>query len=191
VDGGELSLHTAGITGSIPSSALKLSGPERYRSLTGLAGIDEEEPEHPPRRALPKGIGLLTDGSNHLVHGFGNAVGCMSAKEFTERDPTKSARFLAEILGRPAPVRFGPFQVVALDNGVSLDFAAADGPIQPQHHAFLISETDFAAVFDSIREQGLQYWADPRRSRPGEINRNDGGRGVYFAVAAKRAVSCH
>ena len=95
-------------------------------------------------------------------------------------DRTKSARFLAEILGRPAPVRFGPFEVVELDNGVSLDFAAADGPIQPQHYAFLISEADFDAVFGRIREQGIQYWADPRRSRPGEINHNDGGRGVYF-----------
>ena len=95
-------------------------------------------------------------------------------------DRTKSARFLAEILGRPAPVRFGPFEVVELDNGVSLDFAAADGPIQPQHYAFLISEADFDAVFGRIRDHGIQYWADPRRSRPGEINHNDGGRGVYF-----------
>src|SRR6202035_2123871 len=95
-------------------------------------------------------------------------------------DRAKSARFLAEILGLPAPVRFGPFEVVELDNGVSLDFAVADGPIQPQHYAFLISEVDFDAVFGRIREQGLQYWADPRRSRPGEINHNDGGRGVYF-----------
>jgi catechol 2,3-dioxygenase-like lactoylglutathione lyase family enzyme len=95
-------------------------------------------------------------------------------------DRAKSARFLAEILGLPAPVRFGPFEVVELDNGVSLDFAAADGPIQPQHYAFLISEADFDAVFGRIRERGLQYWADPICSRPGEINHNDGGRGVYF-----------
>jgi catechol 2,3-dioxygenase-like lactoylglutathione lyase family enzyme len=78
-------------------------------------------------------------------------------------DRAKSARFLAEILGLPTPVRFGPFEVVELDNGVSLDFAAADGPIQPQHYAFLISEADFDAVFGRIREQGLQYWADPGR----------------------------
>jgi hypothetical protein len=49
-------------------------------------------------------------------------------------DRAKSARFLAELLGLPAPVRFGPFEVVELDNGVSLDFAAADEPIQPQHY---------------------------------------------------------
>lgn len=95
-------------------------------------------------------------------------------------DRTKSARFLAQMLGRPAPIRFGPFEVIALDNAVSLDFMTAEGPIQPQHYAFLISEADFDAVLGRIREQGLPYWADPRQSRPGEINHNDGGRGVYF-----------
>ena len=68
-------------------------------------------------------------------------------------NPTRSALFLTELLGLAAPVRFGPFQAVELDNGVSLDFAAADGPIQPQHYAFLISEADFDAVFDRIRER--------------------------------------
>ena len=47
-------------------------------------------------------------------------------------DQTKSARFLAEMLGRSAPIRFGHFDVVELDNGVSLDFADAEGPIRPR-----------------------------------------------------------
>ncbi len=38
------------------------------------------------------------------------------------RDPRASALFLAEILGRDAPGRFGPFWTVALGNGVTLDF---------------------------------------------------------------------
>ena len=95
-------------------------------------------------------------------------------------DQTKSARFLVEMLGRPAPVRFGHFDVVELDNGVSLDFANAAGAIRPQHYAFLISEADFDAVLGRIRERRLDHWADPARHRPGEINHNDGGRGVYF-----------
>jgi hypothetical protein len=32
-----------------------------------------------------------------------------------------------------------------------------------------------------IRAQGVQYYADPRRAKPGEINYLHGGRGVYFA----------
>ena len=47
------------------------------------------------------------------------------------------------MLGRAAPTRFGHFEVVKLDNGMSLDFADAQGPIRPQHYAFLISEADF------------------------------------------------
>ncbi len=93
---------------------------------------------------------------------------------------TRSARFLAAILGLPEPAKVWRFDVVQLDNGVGLDFADAEGPIQSQHFAFLVSEADFDAIFDRIKGQGLLYWADPMRRRQGEINHADGGRGVYF-----------
>lgn len=96
-------------------------------------------------------------------------------------DRARSARFLAEMLGRPAPSTFGHFEVVELDNAVTLDFADLAGPIQQQHYAFLIGEDDFDAVLARIRQKGVPHWADPMRSRPGAINHNDGGRGVYFA----------
>lgn len=95
-------------------------------------------------------------------------------------DAGRSARFLAEMLGLPPPSRFGPFHVVELDNGVSLDFMSVEGPVQSQHYAFLIGEADFDAVIGRIREQELEHWADPAARRRGEINHNDGGRGVYF-----------
>jgi catechol 2,3-dioxygenase-like lactoylglutathione lyase family enzyme len=96
------------------------------------------------------------------------------------RDQKRSAQFLANMLGRPAPRKFGHFDVVDLDNGVSLDFAGREGEILPQHYAFLIGEEDFDAVLGRIHAQKLDHWADPMRTRPQEINRNDGGRGVYF-----------
>lgn len=96
------------------------------------------------------------------------------------RDQTRSAAFLAEILGRPAPTRYGPFHVVEVDNGVSLDFHDKDGEIAPQHYAFLIGEEAFDSIFGRIKERGLDYWADPAQQKTGEINRRDGGRGVYF-----------
>jgi catechol 2,3-dioxygenase-like lactoylglutathione lyase family enzyme len=96
------------------------------------------------------------------------------------RDKRESATFLAEILGRPAPYPFGPFLVVDLDNGASLDFADDHGPPRPQHYAFLVSEAEFDEIFGRIRERGLSFWADPGRRRPGEHNTNDGGRGVYW-----------
>jgi len=96
------------------------------------------------------------------------------------RDKQKSATFLTEILDLPGPTRFGPFLVVELSNGVSLDFLERDGEISSQHYAFLIGEEDFDQVFARIRERGLQYWADPGRHRVSEINHGDGGRGMYF-----------
>jgi catechol 2,3-dioxygenase-like lactoylglutathione lyase family enzyme len=96
------------------------------------------------------------------------------------RDQEKAATFLAEILGRPSPTRFGPFHVVALDNGASLDFHAVDGEVSFEHYAFLIGEEDFDDIFGRIRGRGLEFWADPARTRPGEINHHNGGRGVYF-----------
>ncbi len=96
------------------------------------------------------------------------------------RDQSISACFLAEILGLPTPVRFGPFLVVEAANDVSLDFHEIDGTIASQHYAFLVAEEDFDHIFGRVTRQGLDYWADPARSRRGEINHNDGGRGVYF-----------
>jgi len=97
------------------------------------------------------------------------------------RDKKASAAFLAGILGLPEPGSFGPFRVVELDNEASLDFIDAGGEeIVPQHYAFLIDEEDFDAIFARIRERGLAYWADPFKQHPGEINRHQGGRGVYF-----------
>lgn len=96
------------------------------------------------------------------------------------RDKEQSASFLADMLGLPPPSDFYHFKVVSLDNHVSLDFMEKEGPVSTQHYAFLIDEPTFDSVFERIRSRGLSYWADPARKRPGEINGNDGGRGVYF-----------
>ena len=96
------------------------------------------------------------------------------------RDSEASAAFLAEILGLDEPKRFGPFMGVDTHNGVTLDFVDSDDDILAQHYAFLISEDEFDVIFGRIEARGLTYWADPGRRREGEINRNDGGRGVYF-----------
>jgi len=96
------------------------------------------------------------------------------------RDKHESATFLAEILGLADPTPYGPFLIVQVDNDVSLDFADDHGPVNPQHYAFLVGESDFDEIFGRIRDRGLSYWADPGKNRPGEFNTNDGGRGVYW-----------
>ena len=95
-------------------------------------------------------------------------------------DKVESSRFLTDVLGLPAARPFGPMLVVPLNNGVSLDFYERDGEIASQHYAFLISEAEFDRAFQRIQARGLPFWADPGRRRSGEINHDDGGRGLYF-----------
>jgi len=96
------------------------------------------------------------------------------------RDKRKSAAFLTEMLGLPKPTRFGPFLVVDVAINETLDFHGTDDESASQHYASLISEGEFDEVFGRIRSRGLDYWADPGQSKAGQINRHDGGRGLYF-----------
>ena len=95
-------------------------------------------------------------------------------------DNEGSAIFLAEMLGLPAPKRWGPFQMVTTENGANLDYMDTDDEFAPQHYAFLTSEAEFDEIFGRIRDRQLSYWADPGQKQKDEINHHDGGRGVYF-----------
>jgi catechol 2,3-dioxygenase-like lactoylglutathione lyase family enzyme len=94
-------------------------------------------------------------------------------------DAAATARFLTEILGLPPYKKVSHFTVVQVGD-TSLDLIETDAEIASRHFAFLVSEAEFDEIFDRIRAHGLSYWADPFRRQPGEINRWDDGRGVYF-----------
>ncbi len=96
------------------------------------------------------------------------------------RDKQASAAFLARILGLPAPGNFGHFATVEVANGVSLDFDDAQ-EIRSQHYAFLVGDEDFEPIFARVREEGIEYYADPAHRQAGEINERDRGRGFYFS----------
>lgn len=92
-----------------------------------------------------------------------------------------SASFFARLFGLPEPVSWGPFVSVTLEPGVHLQFA---GPpvdeIQMQHLAFLVDDARFDEIYGRLVEVGVDHWADPQATLPGQINTNHGGRGVYF-----------
>lgn len=96
------------------------------------------------------------------------------------KDKHESAAFFTELFGLPDAKAAGHFLAVELEHGVMLDFADAGDDIRQQHYAFLVSEHDFDHIYGKIKARGMEHWADPRGQRPGEINHNDGGRGVYF-----------
>ena len=77
-----------------------------------------------------------------------------------------SAEFLAEMLGLPAPRKWGPFQMVTTENGANIDFMNTEGEITARHYAFLVSEPEFDQIFGQIRKRSLPYWADPAQEHP-------------------------
>lgn len=95
-------------------------------------------------------------------------------------DKHASSRFLVEILGLSQPTSYGPFVVVQVDNGVSLDYADDHGAPNPQHYAFMVSAEEFDEIRARIVERGLTYWADPFHRAENQVNTNDGGRGLYW-----------
>ena len=95
-------------------------------------------------------------------------------------DQQQSADFLTEVLGLPAARRFLHFLVVELSNGVSLDYYETEEPVAGQHYAFLVRDDEFDGILVRVRARDREIWADPGRTRPGEINRFFGGRGFYF-----------
>lgn len=96
------------------------------------------------------------------------------------RDRQESAEFVAGILGLRVGSAWGPFLPVSTGNGVTLDFVTSDREVAAQHYAFLVPEDNFDAIFERLRRSGVTYYADPAMQRPGRINHNHGGRGVYF-----------
>ena len=102
------------------------------------------------------------------------------------RDAPESATFFSEIMGLPAPRRFGPFLAVPVEHGATFDFAqVADGEaVHPQHYAFLVTEDDFDAIYGRIVERGIEHYPEPHFGRTNEINHNDGGRASTGAIRA-------
>ena len=62
--------------------------------------------------------------------------------------------------GAGAPTTYGPFVVVQVANGVSMDYADDHGQPHPQHYAFMVGEDEF----DQIQ-------ARHRRARPDLLGR--------------------
>ena len=97
------------------------------------------------------------------------------------KDKRLSADYYAEVLGLAPPTPFGPFLVVELANGISLDFADDEGEGPAEHYAFLVTEDEFDQILDRLRRRATTFYADPGGEVVNEWNTHDGGRGLYWA----------
>ncbi len=94
------------------------------------------------------------------------------------KDKWASAKFLAGVLGVAAGPEWAHFAPVRVGR-VTIDFDDAKN-FSHHHCAFLVSEAEFDAALTRIKAAGIEFFAEFCRSGPGEINRNYGGRGLYF-----------
>ena len=95
-------------------------------------------------------------------------------------DKAASGAFYAEVFGLPPAREEDPFVAVDLNNDVAFYFAGWDTEVASQHYAFLVSEAEFDDIHGRLQARGQDYWADPHARKLGEINHEDGGRGLYF-----------
>jgi len=96
------------------------------------------------------------------------------------RDKDAAARLFAEIFGLRFEGSGGHFAQVRVNDTLTLDFAEAKGTIAGQHYAFHVSDSEFDAILERVKDGGLPFGSGPRSLEDGKLNAWNGGRGFYY-----------
>jgi catechol 2,3-dioxygenase-like lactoylglutathione lyase family enzyme len=97
-------------------------------------------------------------------------------------DKQASAQWLAnlldlEVTGESSGSAGARFAVVRV-NDITLDYAEVER-FDVHHYAFAVDDATFDAILARVRQQGLEFSADPLHQHAGELNDYGGGRGFY------------
>jgi catechol 2,3-dioxygenase-like lactoylglutathione lyase family enzyme len=96
------------------------------------------------------------------------------------RDKDAAARFFAEIFGLSFESSGSHFAPVRVNDTLTLDFADAKGAVASQHYAFHVSDSEFDAILQRVKDAGLTFGSGPRSLEDGKLNDWGGGRGFYY-----------
>ena len=94
-------------------------------------------------------------------------------------DNTASAGFFARIFGLRFEGPVSHFAPVRVNDALVLDFDTR-ATFEPHHYAFKVSNPEFDAIFQRVKDAGLAYGSGPRSAENMAINHREGGRGFYF-----------
>lgn len=94
-------------------------------------------------------------------------------------DNEELARFFARVFGLRFDGSVSHFAPVRLNDTLVLDFDTR-ATFEPHHYAFKVSEPEFDAIFQRIRDADIPYGSGPRSPENMTINHRAGGRGFYF-----------
>ncbi len=90
-----------------------------------------------------------------------------------------TAKFYERIFGFEFVKVWGSFAVVKVNSTLTLDFMNKE-EFHSLHYAFKVSESEFDQIFNNVKNEKLAYGSSPLAQEDGNINQNNGGRGVYF-----------
>jgi catechol 2,3-dioxygenase-like lactoylglutathione lyase family enzyme len=95
------------------------------------------------------------------------------------RDKVAAARFFAGIFG--LDWKDGDhFASVRLNDTLTFLFDEEDPSFESHHYAFHVSDIEFDAIFNRLKQAGLVFGSAPWSLQDGKLNDWNGGRGVYF-----------
>ena len=98
------------------------------------------------------------------------------------RDRAAAIAFYTSVLGFTHAGSTGRFEVIRVNDHLSLDFIAAE-KCSSRHFAFVMTAEEFDAVFDRIRSSGTAYGDGPGRTDNGRgPGRSTGTRGITYSV---------
>src|SRR5688572_572958 len=95
------------------------------------------------------------------------------------KDKIASAEFFAEIFGLTVEPDPDHFAQVRINEGLTFDFGDEPEP-WGQHYAFHVSDAEFEAIFNRVKDKRIPYGSGPFSHTDGRINTRRGGRGFYF-----------
>jgi catechol 2,3-dioxygenase-like lactoylglutathione lyase family enzyme len=95
------------------------------------------------------------------------------------KDKRATAELLAYVLGLEVEGCFGEFVRIRGSNGLTLDFSEPTACWAFQC-AFLVNDAEFDAALSRIDSGAINFYAEFDKTGFGEINRQEGGRSIYF-----------
>src|SRR5258708_9776673 len=95
-------------------------------------------------------------------------------------DKFASAKFFADLFGLDCGEPVGPFAPVPVNGSLTFDFDDRRKPIEVHHYAFHVSATEFDAIFERVKAQGLTYGSGPYSNDHMQVHDFNGGGAVSF-----------
>jgi catechol 2,3-dioxygenase-like lactoylglutathione lyase family enzyme len=96
------------------------------------------------------------------------------------RNKEGAARLFAEIFGLRFAGQGGHFAQVGVNDTLTMDFADAKGTVAGQHYAFHVSDSEFDAILQRVKDAGLAFGSGPQSLDDGKLNAWNRGRGFYY-----------